>query len=81
MKALTFLSKPNAIPVGDKNCSTSHRNFAFTSQRNGVWLQTGIAFTIDRIPHLISENFALRGNNCRLCTQLSSDHFPIVERP
>jgi len=38
----TFRSKPNAIPVADTKCSPS--------QRNGVRLQTGIAFAIDRIP-------------------------------
>jgi hypothetical protein len=38
----TFRSKPNAIPVGDKNCSPSHRN--------GVRLQTETVFTFDRIP-------------------------------
>jgi hypothetical protein len=34
----TFRSKPNAIPVDDKNCSSSHRN--------RVHLQTGILFGI-----------------------------------
>jgi hypothetical protein len=34
----TFRSKPNAIPVGNKNCSPSHRN--------RVRLQTGMLFGI-----------------------------------
>src|SRR5260370_34108240 len=34
----TFRSKPNAIPVDDKNCSPSHRN--------RVHLQTGMLFGI-----------------------------------
>src|ERR1700745_832100 len=34
----TFRSKPNAIPVGDKNCSPSYRN--------RVHLQTGMLFRI-----------------------------------
>ena len=48
----TFRSKPNAIPVTGENCSPSH-GIVFTfppeccseSQRNGVQLQNGIAFT------------------------------------
>src|SRR6266481_5510987 len=39
----TFRSKLNTIPVDEESCSPS--------QRNGVQLQTGIAFTFDRIPH------------------------------
>jgi hypothetical protein len=34
----TFRSKPNAIPVGDKNCAPSHRN--------RVHFQTGMPFGI-----------------------------------
>ena len=56
----TFRSKPNAIPGGPGNCSSSHRNrvrlqtgMLFDSQRNGVRLQIGIAFAFHRIPQLI----------------------------
>jgi len=54
----TFRSKPNAIPVDTKTVRLpTGTAFAFRpeccsdSQRNGVRLQTGIAFAIDRIPH------------------------------
>jgi hypothetical protein len=43
----TFRSKPNTIPVGEQNCSSS--------QRNGVCFQSGIAFAFDRIPQLLLE--------------------------
>jgi len=51
--------KPNAIPVGQQKLFAfpPESVFAFRaeccseSQRNGVRLQTGIAFTFDRIPH------------------------------
>ena len=52
--------KPTAVPRDDKNCSPSHRNRRSPSDRNAVLrsesqgnrvrLQTGIAFTFDRIP-------------------------------
>jgi hypothetical protein len=55
----TFRSKSNAIPVGRQKLFAFPPESAFTfspeccseSQRNGVQLQTGIAFTFDRIPH------------------------------
>ncbi|MGB7148364.1 MAG: hypothetical protein WBD45_04380 [Terriglobales bacterium] len=54
----TFRSKPNAIPVAGKDCFGLPPESVFSfrpeccsaSQRNGVQLQTGIAFTFDRIP-------------------------------
>ena len=39
----TFRFNPNTIPVDEQNGSPSHRN--------RVHLQTGIAFTFNRIPH------------------------------
>src|ERR1700752_5347500 len=63
----TFRSKPNAIPVGDKNCSPSHRN--------RVHLQTGMLFGIttewcsashrNRV-HLRPDSPVRRGHN-RFC--------------
>ena len=58
----TFRSKPNAIPPGDKKLFAFPPESAFTfrpeccseSQRNRVRLQSGIAFTFDRIPQLCS---------------------------
>jgi hypothetical protein len=54
----TFRSKPNSIPADKKTVRLpTGTAFAFRpeccsgSQRNGVRLQTGIAFTFDRIPH------------------------------
>jgi hypothetical protein len=54
----TFRCKLNAIPEDDKTVRLPTA-IAFTfpaecrseSQRNGVQLQTGIAFSFDRIPH------------------------------
>ena len=43
----TFRSKPNAIPVDDKNCSPSHRN--------RVHLQTGMLFGITTESCSVSE--------------------------
>ena len=40
----TFRSKPNAIPVGDKNCSPSHRNRRSLSDRNTVRIHNGMVF-------------------------------------
>jgi hypothetical protein len=56
----TFRSKPNAIPAGDQKLFAFPPESAFTfrpeycsdSQRNGVRLQTGIAFIFDRIPQM-----------------------------
>jgi hypothetical protein len=54
----TFRSKPNAIPLGDSKLFAFPPELVFIfrpeccseSQRNGVRLQTGIAFAFDRIP-------------------------------
>jgi hypothetical protein len=54
----TFRSKPNAIPGDDKRLFAFPPESVFSfrpeccsaSQRNGVQLQSGIAFTFDRIP-------------------------------
>ena len=40
----TFRSKPNAIPVDDKNCSPSHWNRCSPSDRNAVRLHNGMLF-------------------------------------
>ena len=65
----TFRSKPNTIPVDDKNVFAFPPESAFAfrteccseSQRNGVRLQTGIAFAFDRIPQLLlRETFETR---------------------
>jgi hypothetical protein len=64
----TFRSKLNAIPAGDKKLFAFPPESAFTfrpeycsdSQRNGVRLQTGIAFIFDRIPQLKARNISRR---------------------
>jgi hypothetical protein len=40
----TFRSKPNAIPVGEKNCSSSHRNGCSPSDRIAVRNHNGMVF-------------------------------------
>ena len=61
----TFRSKPNAIPVDTKTVLLpTGTTFAVRpegcsdSQRNGVRLQTGIAFAIDRIPQPTSSTLS-----------------------
>jgi hypothetical protein len=41
----TFRSKPNAIPVDDKNCSPFHRNRRSASDRNAVRNHNGMVFS------------------------------------